>query len=542
MSSLLRRIILVSVGVGFGLLLSAILSQRAQAFTITEMRALSSQGEPLRIQLLIDDLDSRIQERIAVRIADDVDHERYGLQRPNWADQAQFLVQSLGAERTRIIIDTPHTPSSHLASVLLEFAWPGRLRIQQVGVRLPKSLTPSHTVIATNPPIVFPTVPVVPPSPQARPFMDASEEPVASIVIPVRGEQVRVEAGQTLSEIANTWAVPGLTTAQKAMIIAEQNPRALINGNPNLLRRDARLTLPSIDTLPVPDAQAAQDWLLQAPSVAEVVGQAVLPDADAAASSLSQQDAPQEITLTLVGEGAGQGVGVGTGEAGDSDDTIRQGLIQRGQELTERREQLRQRLVDVKAENVELEQRLQLVDERMAAMTGQFAEINAADSLPTNTVEAVETQTSETQAGSWLAAMQGHTLFAWLMVFLVLVFLLLMYIYDRLFGRKPAPAVVVTDRQEPVVAPVVEVAEVTEELPEEAPAAVAVVDAVDPDDDEYDFMTDAQEQAQQTRLDLAQAYIEMKLDDSARHLLTVVAEQGNEAQRQTARELLSKLG
>lgn len=557
MGSLLRRIFLVSLGVGVGLLLSALLSQRAQAFTITEMRALSAQGEPLKIQLLVDDLDSRIDGQLGVRIADASDHERYGLQRPAWADQAQFLVQSLGAERTRIMIDAPHSPSSNLATLLLEFAWPGRLRIQQVGVRLPATQVPAQTrsQIETTPPVVMP---VVPSSLQARPFVESTtSESTDNVVIPVRGDQVRVRTGDTLSQIANEWQAPGLTLAQKAQLIAEQNPRAFINGNPNLIRRGARLTLPSVDTLPVPDAQAAQDWLVQAPTASEAVSQAVVAGDESIPVSSDSDAAPQEITLTLVGEGAGKGSSSGEGEAADSEAVARQGLIQRGQELSDRREQLRQRLVDVKAENVDLEQRLQVVDERLAAMTGQLAEINEAehdhdheqhhdhDHESANEVDAepvVLTDTTDSAAKSWLMTTPGHTLFAWFLAFLVLVFLLIMYLYDLLFGRQPAPVAVVADRQEPVVTPT----QVAEPTVEDATVAAAVVvpvdDSIDPDDDEYDFMTDAQEQAQQTRLDLAQAYIEMKLDDSARHLLDVVAEQGNEAQRETARALLAKLG
>ncbi|MDP1539624.1 MAG: FimV/HubP family polar landmark protein [Moraxellaceae bacterium] len=544
MGSLLRRIILVSLGVGVGLLFSAILSQRAQAFTITEMRALSAQAEPLKIQLLIDDLDSRVEGQLSVRIAEAADHERYGLQRPDWADQAQFLVQSLGAERTRIMIDAPYSPNTNLATLLLEFSWPGRLRVQQVGVRLPATQAPAVTshIIKATPPVVMS---VVPSSPQARPFVDAAaSEPAANVVIPVRGDQVHVRTGDTLSQIANDWQAQGLTLAQKAQVIAEQNPRAFINGNPNLLRRDARLTLPSVDTLPISDAQAAQDWLVQASSVTDTASQAVVVGDESIPLSSDTNTTPQEITLTLVGEGASAGGSAGEGEAADADAVVRQGLIERGQELTDRREELRQRLVDVKAESTDLEQRLQVVDERLAAMTGQLTEINEfveeADAEP---VAALLDDAKESAAKSWFAAIPGHTLFAWFLAFLVMVFLLLMYLYDRLFNRQPAPVIVVSDRQDPVVSATAVAAETVEDLtPVESAAYVPLAESIDPDDDEYDFMTDAQEQAQQTRLDLAQAYIEMKLDDSARHLLTVVAEQGNEAQRETARELLAKLG
>ncbi len=566
---MLRRLILMSIGIGFGLLLSALLSQRAQAFTITEMRALSAQHEPLRVQLLITELDSRVADQLSVRVADASDHERYGMTRPEWSEQVQFLVQSLGAERTRILIDAPYNPDSHLASMLLEFAWPGRLRIQQIGVRLPAQAVPALTrgAIDAVPPSVV--VPVVPASPEARPFAKATTAEASTVVIPARGDQIRVRTGDTLSQIANQWEAPGLTLAQKAKVIAEQNPRAFINGNPNLLRMDARLTLPSPDTLPVPDVQEAQDWLAQAPAAADSLAQAVMADSPSVDATSDDSSAPQEITLTLIGEGAAsRGSSHGESGLGDSEEEQRQALLQRGSELTDRREQLRQRLSAVKAENEDLEQRLTLVDERLAAMTEQLSVINEHEGVfieseselesgfePQVMASDVSEEWSEPvfeseSESSGLKNMPGHTLFAWLLLLLLVVFLLVMNLFSRLFGRQPQVAPVV-ERQEPAIVPVILPAVVAEPESEEsvpAPAAepvpeqpLPVFDTVDPDEDEYDFMTDAQEQAQQTRLDLAQAYIEMKLDDSARHLLNVVAEQGTEAQRETARALLKKL-
>jgi pilus assembly protein FimV len=59
-------------------------------------------------------------------------------------------------------------------------------------------------------------------------------------------------------------------------------------------------------------------------------------------------------------------------------------------------------------------------------------------------------------------------------------------------------------------------------------------------DDEFDFLTDADEVA--TKLDLARAYIDMGDTDGARDILSEVMQEGTEAQRQDASALLSRIG
>ena len=59
------------------------------------------------------------------------------------------------------------------------------------------------------------------------------------------------------------------------------------------------------------------------------------------------------------------------------------------------------------------------------------------------------------------------------------------------------------------------------------------------DEPEFDFLSGADETA--TKLDLAQAYIDMGDDEGARDILTEVVEEGNPQQQAEALELLSRL-
>ena len=64
--------------------------------------------------------------------------------------------------------------------------------------------------------------------------------------------------------------------------------------------------------------------------------------------------------------------------------------------------------------------------------------------------------------------------------------------------------------------------------------------AADPDE-EYDFLSDAESAALQTRLDLAQAYIDMQETELAKELLRAVVARGNATQRSQADALLTSL-
>ncbi|MEL0029113.1 MAG: FimV/HubP family polar landmark protein, partial [Perlucidibaca sp.] len=89
-------------------------------------------------------------------------------------------------------------------------------------------------------------------------------------------------------------------------------------------------------------------------------------------------------------------------------------------------------------------------------------------------------------------------------------------------------------------------AEMVASEPEPAMAPAGVAEAAwaaadSGDDEEYDFLSDSEAEAHQTRLDLAQAYIDMKEAEPARELLLMVQQGGTAEQRRLAGELLRSL-
>ncbi|MNY53466.1 hypothetical protein D3C86_1892270 [compost metagenome] len=76
---------------------------------------------------------------------------------------------------------------------------------------------------------------------------------------------------------------------------------------------------------------------------------------------------------------------------------------------------------------------------------------------------------------------------------------------------------------------------------EQPPLATPTFTAEDAgaDDLEFDYLSGTDEAA--TKLDLAQAYIDMGDTDGARDILDEVLQEGDEKQRQEAKEMLSRL-
>ncbi len=69
------------------LLLSAsFVSGSAWAATIGQVSAYSSANKPLRMDIELVDLQGVRINDVFMRVADEIDHERFGLQRPAWAD------------------------------------------------------------------------------------------------------------------------------------------------------------------------------------------------------------------------------------------------------------------------------------------------------------------------------------------------------------------------------------------------------------------------------------------------------------------------
>lgn len=259
MPDLLRRVLLLTIGVGAGLLLSLLLSNRADAFTVREVRALSVGEAPLSLQLRVAGIPDPALVPLRVSLATAEEHRAQGLERPVWADALQV---SLTFDDTELLVvaTAPVPERDRRAPLLMAFAWGDQRWLQQV--------------------------PVLRPDPAARPYQ--AEE---RLVIPMHQEQIRVRAGDTLSRLAEQWTASALSLVERMQVLFAANPDAFVDNNPDLLRRDARVRYPDATewaSLNTPLPSLAAETLTAAPTTGQtlvltVVGDDVVSDVEATA-------------------------------------------------------------------------------------------------------------------------------------------------------------------------------------------------------------------------------------------------------------------
>ncbi len=540
------------------LALAVTLALPAAAITVSDVRAVSAAGEPLNVEIELSDLLGIPEQDIRVTVAPAADHARLGMTRPDWLDQLRFVVVRNAQGQVLARGTAPQAVSDARVSFLVQIGWPGHARLQQVSASLRQPGTPAEPVTAIEPlvlpeptvvsaseplpPLPIPETTVIAASPTEAPVVDDTvviaaaappSAPVTAAVVaiadpvatpaPAGGDNLVVRPGDTLSSLAESWDANDFSLAQRQQLIRQRNPGAFIGGNINRLRAGARLKLPAADT-PAPTPAQSAAWLRQAvkgesaplarpAEVAEAVGQS-----SAAAAG------DKEVTLTLVAPDKGA-QGRAAGEAGAAE---RDGEALKTREALAATEQARARLL---GERKALSEKLQSLTAQTAGQDARLKVLNERLAAFDQNAQAVSAKPEAAKADKF--SLSGET-WVWIIFGALLIAFILIRLRSRDEPARPAEAVV----SEPTYA------EFTGETftplppdpalawPEEEPAA----------EQEYDFLTDSEAEAHQTRLDLAQAYIEMKEVQPARDLLVMVQQGGTSEQRQRASQLLQSLG
>lgn len=539
----------------------------AYALAVGEMRVLSALGEPLKIQLNLTDLGNTPATEARVILAPAEDYSRLGLIPPLGADQWQVVMQNNGTLAAVISGATPQQEAN--VSFLVQLIWPGNIRVQQVtAVLLPE------TPVATNPVMAAPnlaeTQPVaeapaqgsatlalaqsvtaasllVKPAPEAKPYVPEIER------IDAAPQTKRTQAGDTLSSLADEWTLPQASLVQKQQVLAEANPRIFIDNNINQLKRGAIVQYPQASSVSLPDPDQAKQWLAArlaatAPAAAVPVDQPAL----ASEPAMAAPSGDEEVSLTLISPKAADDQQTAQAEALIADELAE--LSSEKNALLAERAALQAELAALENTGKAQEAKLKVLDEKLALLNAEKPE--SAEQAPTASPVA-----DDGLRLSWVAAAVGF-----LIALLIVLRRRAAAASNAALAARAAPIVPVandyvafepletlptppwtaahaasepepTIEQESVQAPVVAA---VEPVTEAAELAAAESDAADAEE-EYDFMTDAESAALQTRLDLAQAYIDMNEMDLAKELLQTVVTRGTPEQQAQAQTILDKL-
>lgn len=585
--------------------LSLALAGPASAISIGEMHATSAVGEPLRLEMELVDLQAARLSDIKLSPASTADYNRLGIAMPAKPLTLSFDVSGDPNTRVFAVVRSAEVQTMPDVSLLLQISVPGSVRLQQVATTLASghpdagaastasqsspvsvaelpdgglAVTSSADAPAVSNVAALPvgsgsnaTPPVIRPDPASHPA-DISDSPSAysgSKASGVADGHQRVEPGQSLSALAADWRAPGLSSAQKQQLLAQANPAAFIGGDINRLRSGAVVKFPALDA--VPTADTAKSWLGQHLSGSKL-------DAAAPAAAGSKLDQPviaadskapaaktaSDVKLTLVAPGAsdkGHAAGAQSAGSGKSAQVDLAAADASHAALLKEREALLAKIKRASGHQAEQDARLKVLDERLAAFD-QRADQSSANKTDTPTPAPADTDGALSEIKHNLRH-AVHTLSHWAhqgyrylatnpfvaaMIALVLVFLLaLSALWRALSRRREQGTAAVTPVPAPRQAPVLSAAAAAAVVPAAVHPGFIDLPEISNEEllaegpDEYDFLSDSEAEAHQTRLDLAQAYIDMGEPAQARYLLTVVQDGGTPAQRLSASHMLQHL-
>ena len=477
---------------------------------VGDMRALSAVGEPFSAELDLVDLGGIRLSDIRIQIASAEDHARLGLTPPPVSGPLSVQILPAGVSGLARISVSGWSPTQQTPNLLLQLSWPGGLRLQQVLVTLANVPTRQAPVIE-SPALPQASLVDAPPATTPAPVVEAVTDIPPGQVIQIDPRRVRVGPEDTLASLAERWSVQGLSLSQRKQLLAEANPHIFHYGDVRQLRAGSVVTLPAggeVRRLPsIPQADA---WVQQHESGQSRVARPFDPAAPAGAVGLAKAIEPaplttsahraepvQEIALTLVAPTTRSPL-----DPADAPEVLKSAEEERDQ-LSTRHEDLTRRLQQLKQEAADRQVQLKVLDERLAAL-------------------------SKPQPAHPLTRLAPWEQFSTI----ILALLAMGFMLAGLLSRWRAPGSTGVRQAAPEFPPSPEPI-----LPVATTATPA--GAADPDEDEYDFLSDAQVEAFQTRLDLARAYLDMGETEAAHELLRAVAAGGSPTQRDDARQLLT---
>lgn len=574
-------------------LLLALVATPAFALGLGQIQVRSQYGEPFLAEIPIVSSDPAELRQLQARLASPETFSRVGLQPPQGlVRELQFSV-ALDASGNPVIRVSGSAPVEQpLLTFLIEADWgQGRLvreysalldapdaiaapaqppiqaPLAEAGDRIvrppvqpppaqaadaaeaPTDATP--VAAAAGPEDPEPLQPEAPPPPPA-PVSAPAAAPVAAAARPRPGEYGPVQAGDTLSQIAQRLAREDeVSTNQMMLALLRANPGAFIGGNINLLREGTILRMPERDEaqrLSATEAsaevraQVARWREMSAPQaqpagLAEDAGGASESDAATAAGPVPRTASARLEIAPAVADGRQPGTRSGI-TAGGEGEMLRQELQETRETLAARDaevEELKARLAELEQIQGQQQQLISLKDSELAAVQQRLAESSAE-------------QTGELAQAGTPVPPAADTGTPWLWIGLGVVLLIAAAAAWARARRSPGtsaggaggrPTPAWHAAGDPVPEPVVEAPSADGAAPETAagdPQPMGAGPGADEPAAAATLLAGAGE-----RLELARAYVELGDVETARSLLQEVADGDAGPERDEAARLLREL-
>lgn len=228
----------------------------AWAFSLGRVTVSSMQGEPLRAEIDITELKDDEAASLKVGIAPADMYRAAGLTFDPQLARLQIELQKRPDGRAYLRLRGDQAVSTSYLDLVLEVSWAtGRTlrdytllfeppRPQPEPVATPAQITPPSPQAAASDSAAM--APAASPAPQAQASV-AAPAPKAAPAAKAASRSITVKAGDTAGKIAAANLPADVSLEQMLLALLRANPNAFINGNVNLVKAGATLTLPNAE-------------------------------------------------------------------------------------------------------------------------------------------------------------------------------------------------------------------------------------------------------------------------------------------------------
>lgn len=246
-------------------LLAMVAAHWASAVGLGEIRLLSAMDEPLRAEISLLNIGDLNESQIVAKLASPEDFKRSGVEREFQLTDLRFKVDLSNRANPVVRVTSQRPIKEPYLNFLIELNWTsGRLlREYTTLLDLPVFAGAQHAgkTAAAAPPAAAPRSRpeesfLQPEAPRRAPGHRAARATARPSTAATAGGTYRVQSGDTLWSIATRNQAPGVSIQQAMQAIVATNAEAFIQGNPNLIRRDAVLNLPDAAAMAAADSRA----------------------------------------------------------------------------------------------------------------------------------------------------------------------------------------------------------------------------------------------------------------------------------------------
>ncbi len=392
-------------------------SGSALALGLGQIRVLSGPGQPLLAEIPVISNQPGELENARVRLASPETFARVGLQPPaGLVRDLQFEITADAQGRAVVRVTSAAPVDVPAVAFLLEVDWgQGRLvREYSALVDVPRSATPidapvieapqglrSDMIVRDPEPAALPPAqsPAATPSTAATPAMPAGAPAPDPVPAAIPGDMpVRVERGQTLSQVVAGMERGSYTREQAMVALLRANPEAFIGGNIHRVRAGAELRMPSAEDFA--DAASAtalvREQTAQWRQLSRPVPQPALASADDAEAAPSGTAPPTPAPASSAATVGGARLEIAPAAAAEGTQAATSGLGSGGEGDMLANEQLRQAQEDLATRDSELQELRGRVEELEKLQQQQMQLIELKDSE----LAAAQQRLAQSQAGA----------------------------------------------------------------------------------------------------------------------------------------------